>query len=146
MCVGDNVNGPNVEGFCVDPDVHLAPLATIGRAVLAWLPAAFIHHFDAGGVSQQMHTVRTGATAKRHQQRFLTPTQRRIIWQWQVHHQTRRLLQRQVELRFQRQAQLDCAVRNNEPLLLDNRMLPTKALSMPRSNRESMDFRLTTVT
>ncbi len=53
-CVGCDFGCSNVERFRVNSDMHLAPLATIGRAMFAGLPLAFTHHFDAGDVDHKM--------------------------------------------------------------------------------------------
>lgn len=112
--VGGDFNSPDIQRFRVDPNMDLAPLATIGSAVLAGFPLAFTHHLDPSAVDQEMQTARTGPTAKHHRQRLLTSAQRRIIRHRpvqisqleQARYQSRRLSQRQIEQRFQRQAQL----------------------------------------
>ena len=48
LSVGGDLNSPSIEGFRVNSDINLAPLATIGSAKFAGLPLALTHHLDAG--------------------------------------------------------------------------------------------------
>ena len=36
--VGGDFNGPDIKRFCINPNMHLTPLATIGGTVLAGFP------------------------------------------------------------------------------------------------------------
>jgi len=48
LSVGGDLNSPSIEGFRVNSDMDLAPLATIGSAKFAGLPLTLTHHLDAG--------------------------------------------------------------------------------------------------
>ena len=68
--VADTVVGyfhrPDLERGRVDPEVHLAPLAAIVRAMLFRLPFAFAQHLDARAVHQQMQACRSRRGANGH--------------------------------------------------------------------------------
>ena len=47
-------NGTDLQGFCIDTQMHLAPLATVFSAMLLGLPFLVAQHLHAGAVDQQM--------------------------------------------------------------------------------------------
>lgn len=57
----------------VNPQVDLAPLATIIGPMFLPLPLAFTEHFDASAVDQKMHACRRRVRFNRYGEMLLTP-------------------------------------------------------------------------
>lgn len=53
MALGD-LDRPDLQRFLVDPEVDLAPQASLWAAVFARVPFAFPFGFDPGAVDRQM--------------------------------------------------------------------------------------------
>ena len=81
--VGD-FHGTDLERGRVDPEMHLAPLATVIGPVLLRLPFAFAQHLDARAVHQQMHACRGRHGSDGHLQGLLPPPYRAVVRHWPV--------------------------------------------------------------
>ena len=109
---------PDLERRRVHRQMHLAPHAALGPAMLARVPFALAPDLDPGTVDQQAQRAARAAVGQLHSQRLLPPAERREVRHrpiktcqlHQARHEARRLTERQAEEHLHRQAGLDHSV------------------------------------
>lgn len=77
--IARDLDRSDIEGFRIDADVDLVPLAAVKNLVFPRFPSPITDHLDPGAVDQQVQASRAGARAQIDRQTLLAPAQRRII-------------------------------------------------------------------
>lgn len=117
MGVAGDLDGPDLQGLCVDPEMDLAPLALVLGTMLFALPLAFAQELDARAVRQQVQ--RRWVGSRLDLQGLLALADRVEVRHWGVQtgqmqqalHHAQGLSQRLAEQTFDAQAKLDGCVR-----------------------------------
>ena len=113
------LDGADLHRLGIDAQMDLAPRPGPGGAVLAGAPLALASGLDAGAVDEQVQGAGARAVGNLDAQALLAPAERAEVRHGPVQlgqlqearHQSRRLPQSKAEQRLQRQASLNCSVR-----------------------------------
>lgn len=82
--VGGHFNRPDFQRLRIDPQVHLAPLAAVLRAMFFRFPLAFAQHLDTGTANQQVQPRLGRTTRNDNLQMLLPPADRTGVKCWPI--------------------------------------------------------------